>query len=57
MKTALKTGHFSVFYVVNHVVKLVPILFFRERYIYEFPTSLLKNKHCNVIHSKENRFF
>ena len=57
MKTARITGYFLVVYVVNHVVKLFPILFFIERYIYKFPTSLLKKKHCNVIHSRENRFF
>ena len=42
MKTALKTGYLSVFYVVNHVVKLFFKFFFIKRYIYKFSTILLK---------------
>ena len=42
MKTARITAYFLVSYVVNHVVKFFPILFFIERYIYKFPASLLK---------------
>ena len=49
MKTALKTGYFSVFYVVNHVVKLFfKFFFFIKRYIDKFSTSPLKKDNVKL---------
>ena len=57
MKTAQITGYFSALYVVNHVVKLVPILFFIERYIYKFPASLLKKNTVTLFILEKIDFF
>ena len=57
MKTTRITGYFSVAYVVNHVVKLFPILFFIDRYIYKFPTSLLKKNTVTLFILEKIDFF
>ena len=57
MKTALKTGYFSVFYVVNHVVKLFFKFFFIKRYIYKFLTSLLKKDTVRLFILEKIDFF
>ena len=57
MKTARITGYFLVVYVVNHVVKLFPILFFIERYIYKFSTSLLKKNTVTLFILEKIDFF
>ena len=57
MKTAQITGYFSIFYVVNHVVKIFLILFFIERYIYKFPASLLKKNTVRLFILEKIDFF
>ena len=57
MKTARITGYFSDFYVVNHVVKLFSSLFFTKRYIYKFPTSLLKKDTVTLFFLEKIDFF
>ena len=57
MKTTQKTGYFSRFYVVNHVVKLFSSLFFHKKILLLVSNNSAEKIHCNVIHSRENRFF
>ena len=57
MKTERKTGYFSVFRVVNHVVNFFSSLFFIKRYICEFSTSLLKKDTVTLFVLEEIDFF